>query len=178
MNSHWQFDDTSVWLSVHTHKLSQYWSFPGRCHSNRHSPWPSCSVTYTSFVPFLKWRLLTLAKGNLILVWGLPPSDPNTSRNPDPQWATNRLLSSSKSIPSGPPSRSPVKRQTHDNETENKTANVNHKTILSNLINAHRIIQLRMKYNMAPMWTQNPHKIVFRHWGPFLHFTPKLVFKV
>lgn len=178
MNSHWQFDDGPVWLSVHTHKLSQYWSFPGRCHSNRHSPWPSCSVTYTSFVPFLKWRLLTLAKGNLILVWGLPPSDPNTSRNPDPQWATKRLLSSSKSIPSGPPSRSPVKRQTYDNETENKTANVNHKTILSNLINANRIIQLRMKYNMAPMWTQNPHKIVLRHWRPFLHFTPKLVLEV
>lgn len=132
MNWHWLFTyGQFCGMSVHIDKVSQYWSFPGRCHSNRHSPWPSCSVTYTSFVPFLKWRLLTLAKGNLILVWGLPPSNPKTSRNPDPQWATNRLLSSSKSMPSGPPSRSPVKRQTHDNETENEIqqhANVNHKT--------------------------------------------------
>lgn len=121
MNWHWLFNyGHFCGMSVHIDKVSQYWSFPGRCHSNCHSPWPSCSVTYTSFVPFLKWRLLTLAKGNLILVWGLPPSNPKTSRNPDPQWATNRLLSSSKSMPSGPPSRSPVKRQTHDNETENE----------------------------------------------------------
>lgn len=110
-NNHLTACDPSSGLSSYNDRVSQYCSLPGRCHSNFHNPWESCSVTYTSFVPFLKWRLLTLEKGHLTRVWGLPPSGPNTSRKPDPQCATSRLFSSSKSMPSGPPSKSPEQIQ-------------------------------------------------------------------
>ena len=89
-------------LSWVTHHVSQNCGIPLKSHSKLHRPWFVCSVTNTTFVPGLKWRLLGLSNGHWMRFTGSPPSGPKTSIKPDPQWATNKLPCSSKSIPSGP----------------------------------------------------------------------------